>query len=249
MPVFGRGKSMTPFSQSIAARGRVPQSAFPKPQLMPSRIWALTGTDAAASSLLISSAVNSLRPCRAFYRRRTFGEGRLKFCPYTTGSRINRLSAANLKDAADALDHAADGRRRPALRHVLALRREVLGAQVLDQAGLAEPGNEQVAGGLVIRPGAGQQFAAVHEGLLGVQECVGQLLDCQGLWCRLGLPPRVQGILLVEVFLQGALGVGPGAEVVQLAADLLRPDARGVREEGEIGVRLAGLTGSVGAVT
>ena len=37
----------------------------------------------------------------------------------------------------------------------------------------------------------------------------------------------------------GPLRVTPGAEVLELAADLLCPPARGVRKQGEIGRRLA----------
>src|SRR5262249_6463224 len=54
MPVFGRAKLIQPFSseegsRSKAVRGRMPQSLFPNPQLMPSSIIARSGTLAVAS--------------------------------------------------------------------------------------------------------------------------------------------------------------------------------------------------------
>src|SRR3954467_9817858 len=41
--VFGRGKSTQHVLKSIADSGSFPQSALPKPQLMPNRIMALSG--------------------------------------------------------------------------------------------------------------------------------------------------------------------------------------------------------------
>src|SRR5258708_36803408 len=52
---------------------------------------------------------------------------------------------------------------------------------------------------------------------------------------------RVQIFALVEVGLQGRIGIVPRTEVAHLAADLLRPAPGRVRKQGEIGVRLGGL--------
>src|SRR5262245_7325445 len=48
-----------------------------------------------------------------------------------------------------------------------------------------------------------------------------------------------------QVLLERGARVEPGPEVAESAADLLRPDAGGVREEGKVGVRVAGLGGLV----
>src|SRR5262249_30608149 len=58
---------------------------------------------------------------------------------------------------------------------------------------------------------------------------------------RTRLLAAVQGVLLLQVLRQGGVGVGPGSEVVQPAADLLGPHASSVREEGEVGCRLVGF--------
>jgi hypothetical protein len=47
------------------------------------------------------------------------------------------------------------------------------------------------------------------------------------------LADLVQGLLLLLVLPPGALGVGPRAKGMEFAADLLGPDASGVREERE----------------
>src|SRR5687768_2559159 len=46
----------------------------------------------------------------------------------------------------------------------------------------------------------------------------------------------MQGILLVEVILQRAIGVLPRTKVVHSAADFLRPAPRGVCEQREVGI-------------
>ena len=51
----------------------------------------------------------------------------------------------------------------------------------------------------------------------------------------------MQGVLLLQVLLQGAVGVGPRAEVNELAPDLLDPHAGDVGEEREVGIGLGGL--------
>src|SRR5688500_17269546 len=48
----------------------------------------------------------------------------------------------------------------------------------------------------------------------------------------------MQGILLVEVLLQRAIGVLPRTKVVHSAADFLRPAPRGVCEQREVGIGL-----------
>jgi hypothetical protein len=40
--------------------------------------------------------------------------------------------------------------------------------------------------------------------------------------------PTVEGVLVFEVLLRGAVGVGAGAEVMDLASDLLTPGSGGV---------------------
>src|SRR5205807_1725938 len=63
------------------------------------------------------------------------------------------------------------------------------------------------------------------------------------------LLPSVQCVLLFQVSSQGAVGVIPRAEVDHTAADLLRPALGGVREEGEVVVRLGRLAGLFGSGT
>ncbi len=57
-------------------------------------------------------------------------------------------------------------------------------------------------------------------------------------------PPGVQVVLLVEVLLEGAFRVGPGAEVVQFAADLLRRRPVACGKRGKSGRGLSGLPGA-----
>ena len=76
-----------------------------------------------------------------------------------------------------------------------------------------------------------------------VQVGVRQVFDGQDVSLCPRLPASVQVVFLFEILLQRPVRVFPGAEVDQSAADLLRPPPRLVREEGEVGVGLAGLGG------
>ena len=72
---------MMPLSRSTADSGNTPQSALPMPQLMPNKIMARTGSEAASSSRRISTGVNNFGPLRARSNRSVFCEGRLNPCP------------------------------------------------------------------------------------------------------------------------------------------------------------------------
>jgi hypothetical protein len=137
-----------------------------------------------------------------------------------------------LTEAADALDGLGQPARPPALRQLVAERGEV---------GRVEVGHQQIAHLLVLDPHSRRQLARVHQGLLLVQEGVGHLLDRHPLCLGSGLAAGVQGVFLVEVRLQGGVGVGPAIEVVQLSPGLPGPVARGVRKVRELGIRLRGL--------
>jgi hypothetical protein len=62
------------------------------------------------------------------------------------------------------------------------------------------------------------------------------------------LAAGMQIVLRRQVLFRGAIGVGLGADVIELAAELLRADVRGVREQGNSGYDLAGSPGSAGVV-
>jgi len=51
----------------------------------------------------------------------------------------------------------------------------------------------------------------------------------------------VEAVSLVKIPLEGPVGIIPGAEVVQLAPDLLGPPTRCVRKEREAGVGFRGF--------
>jgi len=51
----------------------------------------------------------------------------------------------------------------------------------------------------------------------------------------------VKVVLLGEIVCQRFIGVVPGAEVVEFAANLLGPYSSGMSEQGKFGVRLGGL--------
>src|SRR5262249_31398066 len=59
-----------------------------------------------------------------------------------------------------------------------------------------------------------------------------------------GLAAGVQCVLLFEVLRRGAVGVGPWAEVMDLAANALGPVASGVGVQGEFGIGLRGFASS-----
>src|SRR5262249_44922018 len=78
----------------------------------------------------------------------------------------------------------------------------------------------------------------IHERLLLVEERVRQFLHGQAVRAGPRLAASMQVVLLFQVLRQGAVGVVPRAEVMELAADLLRPDACGVGVKREVGVGL-----------
>jgi hypothetical protein len=79
--------------------------------------------------------------------------------------------------------------------------------------------------------------------LLRVEEGIREVFDRQGTGVRSRRATGVQVVLLFQVLLQGAVGIISGAEVVQLAADLLGPYAGGMGEERKVKVGLGGLAG------
>src|SRR5262249_12716484 len=98
-----------------------------------------------------------------------------------------------------------------------------------------------VADLLVVGKRAGRQFAGFLQGQLGVEEVVDDILDRSGRGIGPGFAASVQGVPLLQVAVQGAIGVIPGAEEVRFAPDLLCPALRGVSVQREFGVRLSGL--------
>ena len=86
-----------------------------------------------------------------------------------------------LEQTADALDHGPQASVPQALRQLLAKASEVVGAEVGDEARLAEGRHDFIGGSPVAFKRPRRQFAVVHRGLLGVQEGVGRVLDGQGL--------------------------------------------------------------------
>lgn len=93
---FGEDPSIIAASRSTADGGNSPQSAFPKPQLMPSRIMARGVGSAASIKRRISSAANNFGPCSARLRRSTFFDGSLNPGPKRTGRSISPVSRACL---------------------------------------------------------------------------------------------------------------------------------------------------------
>src|SRR5262249_11650948 len=74
-----------------------------------------------------------------------------------------------------------------------------------------------------------------------IEKGVGQRLGRHSLGIQSGLPPGVQVITLFQVFGQGTVRIGPGAEVVNLTSDSLSPVAGGVSVEWKVRVRLGGF--------
>ena len=72
------------------------------------------------------------------------------------------------------------------------------------------------------------------------------MVDCQGVEVGPRRPAGLQGVHLLFVLGEGAVGIVPRAEVMEFAPDLLRPDAGGVGEEREVGPGLVGLFVVVG---
>ena len=58
---------------------------------------------------------------------------------------------------------------------------------------------------------------------------------------RADLPPGVQGVFLLHVLRESPVRIGPGAEVVHLAPDLLGLHPGGVGEQGEVIIGFSGL--------
>lgn len=86
----------------------------------------------------------------------------------------------------------------------------------------------------VVEPSARRQVAPVEQRLRVVQERVGELFDRDNVGCGSRLLARVERVLLGQI-LRERRRDRSRAEVVDLAADLLRPAPRGVREEREFG--------------
>ena len=186
MPVFGRGKSIMPASRSTADSGRLPQSALPKPQLMPSRIIAFSCVAGGVEQRRISSAVNSFGPCFGPVEAHRLLDGRLKPGPKRTGRSIRPARPRNLKTQRMHWMTLPEPVRPPLLRH-LAVRRAAKssGVEVGRPAALLPKRATQVASGqLVVLPGAGRQLARRRRALLGVEEAVGQVLDGHALGPR-----------------------------------------------------------------
>jgi hypothetical protein len=143
------------------------------------------------------------------------------------------------------LDDVAERDRPPLLPQLPPQPGKIVGAQVGHEPALPDVGDDEVAVGLVVLPGAVGQLAGFDQGALRVEELVAQFLDRDAFGRLPGLAAGVQGVLLFQVLRQRGVGVGPRAEVVQLAPNLLGPAPGGVREEWEIGVGLARLGGLV----
>jgi len=97
--------------------------------------------------------------------------------------------------------------------HLVPERSKVVRPKVSNQPGFAEMSDEQIARLLVLEPCTRTQFPAIHEGLRVIQKGMARILDRQALRVRTGLPPRVQGILLLQIPLEGAVGIFPRSKV------------------------------------
>src|SRR5262249_31312550 len=148
-----------------------------------------------------------------------------------------------LEDAADVLDHVRQTVGPPLRGHPGAQTGEVVGVEVSSQPGLAELRDHLIRRLVVLLEGPRGQLTRFLECLLGPEKGVADVLDRDALRLFPRLPARVQGFLLLLVLLESTRRVRPGTEVVELAADLLGPDAGGVREERKVGCRLVWLLG------
>lgn len=165
-----------------------------------------------------------------------------------TDGHVNQAGVVGvLEDGADPLDFVAERHRTPAPRQGRPQPGEVVAAQVADGAVPAEGRGDPLAGAVVVRPGPGRDLAGVNQVSLGGQEVVEHVADLHLAADRARPQAGVQVVLLLQVLLEGRLGVDPRAEVVQSAADFLGPAACGVGEEREIGVGLGGLALTAGA--
>jgi hypothetical protein len=100
--------------------------------------------------------------------------------------------------------------RPPLLRHLVPRRPEVVRADVADQSRLAEVAYHQVARLLVVRAGPRRQLAGVHQGLLGVQEGVGRVLDRNPFHVRPGLGPVCRASFCPRYFARAPSGSAHG---------------------------------------
>jgi hypothetical protein len=155
---------------------------------------------------------------------------------------------AELEHAPDALDDVAQPDRPPALRHLLPECREVVGAEVFDEAALAEVPHQEGGSLLVLVPGPGGLLARFQKGLLVVEEGVGQRLDRQLLGVRPWGPAGVQGVLLRELLVEGAVGVVPRPEIMEFPAYFFAHTPAAWANRGKAGQGLAGLPAAAGAV-
>lgn len=125
------------------------------------------------------------------------------------GKSIMAASRSTADSGRRPLDDVAQGDGSPLLRHHATEGGEVFGVEVGRQAPLAEVGDDDVTGRLVVLPGTVGQFAGFHQGALGVQEPVASFLDRDAVGRLAGLAAGVRRILLFQVLRQRAVGVGP----------------------------------------
>jgi hypothetical protein len=116
---------------------------------------------------------------------------------------------------------------------------EVLGSQVRDVGLLAQRFEQPLAGGVVPAPGARRQLAGIDVLLLPREELVHEVAERHPIGVRRARLASEEVVLLGQPLLFGAGRVG--AEVQQLAANLLGSLPRLVIEKREVRARLLRL--------
>jgi hypothetical protein len=138
-------------------------------------------------------------------------------------------------------DLVAQRHRPHGLGHVRPQAPKVIGAQLLDLGTGPEDLDAAGADPVAIAPRLEGEFTRIDLALLGGEVLVGQYPHGEPAAVLAGRAARVQIVPVIEVSLQRPLGVVPGAEELEAAADLLGPAPRRVGEEREVWIGLGGL--------
>jgi hypothetical protein len=114
-------------------------------------------------------------------------------------------------------------------------------ADVADELPLAEVAHQQIRRRFAFRLRLDGQLARVQQRLLVIHKGVAHVLDRNGLQVGAGLSAGVQRLLLFQVLLEGAVGIIPRPELLELSPDLLGPHAGRMRKDGEVEIGLGGF--------
>ena len=94
-------------------------------------------------------------------------------------------------------------------------------------------------GRVVVCEATGSQLTGLEAPILGREVMICQIANGKTIPMRPWSSPRMEIIPLIKVFPKGTVGVIPSTEIMHASPDLLGPAPGGVREQRQVGIRLA----------